>query len=193
MPEQQRSLRSRQAIIDAAAELIRSCGVPGTSIAEIIAASGTSAGAIYHHFSGKQAIIVEVAHQVLRWPLTALDAYADDPASPAELFGYAVEALRYEPELAELLVQLGAGALTDDSLGRLLRGEFSLLRDRLRQTLRQWAQLNGTSGDRVSGLEQMLVGLTMGYATQSALVDDFDPDAYLDHGKEMLMSVLQDK
>jgi AcrR family transcriptional regulator len=41
---------SRQAIIDAAGELIRSHGVQGASIARLVKLSGTSAGAIYHHF-----------------------------------------------------------------------------------------------------------------------------------------------
>ncbi len=191
MPEQPRSIRSHQAIIDATADLIRTRGVSGISIADIIAESGTSAGSIYHHFPNKQAVVVEVAHQTLRWPLTAIDAYADRPASPADLFGYAVEALRLEPDLADLLVQLGAGALTDDDLGRHLRAEFTQLRDSLDATLRAWAQRNGVAHERMNGLGQMLVGLTLGYAAQRALVDDFDDDAYLGHGKAMLMAPVQ--
>lgn len=190
MPEQRRSIRSHQAIIDAAAELIRSHGVPGTAVAEIIARSGTSAGAVYHHFSGKQAIVVAVAHQVLQWPLSAMEDYADNPAPPAALFGYAVEAMRYEPELAELLVQLGAGALTDDSLGCQLQSEFSQLRDHLDQTLHRWAEINSIPRESLTGVGQMLVGLTLGYATQRALVEDFDTDAYLALGQRMLTSAV---
>ena len=38
--------------------LIRQHGVQGTSVAQLVAASGTSAGAIYHHFSGKNAVVI---------------------------------------------------------------------------------------------------------------------------------------
>lgn len=192
MPEQPRSIRSHQAIIEATAELIRTRGVSGTSIADIITESGTSAGSIYHHFPNKQAIVVEVAHQALRWPLTAIDAYADNPSSPADLFGFAVEALRFEPDLADLLVQLGAGALTDDDLGRHIRAEFTQLRDSLDATLRAWAQHNGVAHERMNGLGQMLVGLILGYAAQRVLVDEFDDDAYLAHGKALLMAPVRE-
>ncbi|MFT8395129.1 TetR/AcrR family transcriptional regulator [Propionibacterium sp.] len=191
MPEQPRSIRSHQAIIEATAELIRTRGVSGISIADIIAESGTSAGSIYHHFPNKQAIVVEVAHQAMRWPLTAIDAYADNPSSPAELFGFAVEALRFDTDLADLLVQLGSGALTDDGLGRHLRAEFTQLRDALDATLGSWAECNGVAHERVNGLGQMLVGLILGFAAQRVLVDEFNDEAYLAHGKALLMAPVE--
>ena len=52
---------SREAILNAADTLIRQRGVAGTSVADIIAASGTSAGAIYHHFESKHDIVLAVA------------------------------------------------------------------------------------------------------------------------------------
>lgn len=186
VPAQPRSIRSHQAIIDATAELIRTRGVAGTSIADIITESGTSAGSIYHHFPNKQAIVVEVAHQSMRWPLTAIEAYLDRPASPVELFGYALDALRAAPELGDLLVQLGSGSLSDDELGRQLRAEFTRLRDALDETLAVWATRNGLSHDRVSGLSQILVGLVLGYAAQRLLIDQFDQAAYVVNGKAML-------
>ena len=186
VPEQSRSVRSHQAIIDATADLIRTRGVAGTSIADIITASGTSAGSIYHHFPNKQAIVVEVAHQTMRWPLTAIEAYLNRPAPPADLFGYALDALRVAPELSDLLVQLGSGSLSDDELGRQLRAEFSQLRDALDETLAVWATRNGLTDDRVAGLGQMLVGLVLGYAAQRVLIDQFDEEAYVSHGKAML-------
>ena len=65
--------------------LIRQHGVQGTSVAQLVAASGTSAGAIYHHFSGKNAVVVEVARSAISIPLAALKEYLDRPASPAQL------------------------------------------------------------------------------------------------------------
>ncbi|CAM2996662.1 TetR/AcrR family transcriptional regulator [Propionibacterium acidifaciens] len=190
MPEQPRSIRSRQAIIEATADLIGKQGVSGTSVADIIRASGTSTGAIYHHFGSKQEIIVETARQALHWPMTVITEYFDNPASPADLFGYAVEALRFGPELGELLVQLGAGGLSDDELGRALRAEFSQLRDGLDLTLGSWARNQGLPQERVRGLAEMLVGLILGFATQRALVDDFDEAAYEVQGRAMLAAAV---
>lgn len=43
-----------------------------------------ASGVIYHHFSDKNAVVVAVARQTIAGPLTALNAYRNRPASPAE-------------------------------------------------------------------------------------------------------------
>ena len=183
MPEK---TSSRQAIVDAAAQLIRTRGVQGTSIAQLVAASGTSAGAIYHHFSDKNAVVVAVARQTIAGPLTALNAYRNRPASPAELASYAMTALALAPELGDLLAQLGAGAGIDDELGQRLRAEFATLRDSLEQTMLAWAAVNDVPVARVRGYEQLLAGLTLGYASQRILMDRFDEAAYRTQAVELL-------
>lgn len=169
---------SRQAIVDAAAELIRSHGVQGTSMSLLAAASHTSAGAIYHHFRNKNEVILEVARTAIAWPLDTIAEYRDSPASPAQLAEYAMGALALTPEIGDLLAQLGAGAGTDDELGKRLRAEFVVLRDQVEATMISWAKANGVPAARVSGYSQLLVGLTLGYATQRMLVDRFDEATY---------------
>ena len=186
MPEQLRSVRSRQAILNAAAELISRQGVAGTSIAQIIGASGTSAGAIYHHYASKNAIVVAVAEQAIAWPLAAFEAYRDNPASPSDLLGFAIGSLIDHPELGHLLVQLGAGAVTDDELGAQLRGVFVQLREAAQTAIGQWARLNGVPADDVRGAGQLLVGLVLGFAAQGSLVSSLDAEAYLAQGRRLL-------
>lgn len=169
---------SRQAIIEAAAQLIRTHGVKGTSMAQLVELSGTSAGAVYHHFSGKQEIVVEVARETIALPMRALGEYRHHPASPAELASYAMAALAVAPELADLLAQLGAGAGTDDELGQRLRAEFSILRDSVEETILAWAAANDVPSDRVQGFSELLIGLTLGYGLQRVLVDRFDEETY---------------
>lgn len=178
---------SRQAIIEAAAELIRTHGVQGTSMAQLAALSGTSTGAIYHHFDGKQDLIVEVARQTIDWPLRALADYRHKPASPAELAAFAMGTLAMLPELAELLAQLGAGAGTDDELGKALRAEFAILRDSVDETIQAWAAANQIPASRVRGYSQLLVGLSLGYGMQRVLVDRFDEEAY----REQAVAILE--
>ena len=76
---------SRGAILDAAGELIRTKGVAGTSISDIVHASGTSAGAIYHHFASKQDIVLAVSLRAVAEPV-AIALAETGPMSPAELF-----------------------------------------------------------------------------------------------------------
>ena len=166
--------------------LIRQHGVQGTSVAQLVAASGTSAGAIYHHFSGKNEAVVEVARSAISIPLAALKEYLDRPASPAQLASYAMSALELAPELGELLAQLGAGAITDDALGRRLRAEFSMLRDSVEETMQAWARLNDVPAARIEGYSQLLVGLTLGYASQRVLVEGFDERVYLKQAVALL-------
>lgn len=173
-----KTTNSKAAIVDAAAELIRSRGVQGTSIADIVAASGTSAGAIYHHFPNKNAVVVEVARTTLLWPLTALEKYRSKPASPAKLLGFALDALTYAPELGQLLIALGSGASVDSDLGRQLRAEFALLKNSVDTTMEAWAIANEVPIERVHGYSQLMMGLTLGYGTQQTLVENFDADDY---------------
>ena len=177
---------SRQAIVAAAGELIRTRGVQGMAISELIVASGTSAGAIYHHFPNRTAIVVEVARTALAWPLAALNDYRHRPASPSQLLGFAMVALAASPELGELLTHLGAGAGTDDVLGQRLRAEFAILRDSVDETMRAWAQRNGVPARAVQGYSQLLIGLTLGYASQRSLVDHFDEATYRAQAVELL-------
>lgn len=166
--------------------LIQKHGVQGTSISQVVDASHTSAGAIYHHFANKNAIVVEVARATIAIPLEALAAYSDTPASPAQLAGFAMGALNAAPEIGEVLAQLGAGAIADDDLGLQLRAEFSVLRDAVDQTMRAWAKMNSVSAARVEGYSQLLTGLTLGYASQKILTDGFDEMAYMKQAAAML-------
>lgn len=161
-------------------------GVQGTSVADLIAASHTSAGAIYHHFGSKNAVIVEVARQALDWPQRSLAAYRSSPRSPAELLEFAVGALQFAPELGDLLLQLGAGAATDDELGSVLRAEFANLKNDVDLTVRAWAQQESIEPERTQGIAQLLVGLVLGFAAQRRLVADLDETRYLSLAQQLL-------
>ncbi len=174
------------AIIESAADLIRTRGVQGTSIADISSGSGASVGAIYHHFPNKNAVVIAVTRADLQVPMAAMFEFRDNPASPAGLFAIAVTALSVDPNIGDLLVQLGAGAATDDELGRQLRAEFNVVSEGLQELLFTWARGHGVPAERVLGLGQVLVGLVLGFATQHHLIDSFDEDAYMNKGLALL-------
>jgi len=56
MHQQDRSDRSRKAILDKALSLFSKQGYHGTSTREVAAAAGLSTGIVYHHFPDKEAI-----------------------------------------------------------------------------------------------------------------------------------------
>jgi len=61
---QQYSASTRRALIDVAGALFTEQGYVGTSLDEIVAGARVTKGALYHHFSGKQALFEAVFEKV---------------------------------------------------------------------------------------------------------------------------------
>jgi AcrR family transcriptional regulator len=57
---------TREALVDAAAELFGTAGYAATSVDEIVAAAGVTKGALYHHFTDKEALFRAVFERVQR-------------------------------------------------------------------------------------------------------------------------------
>lgn len=77
---------TKQRMVEAAARMMRTRGLAGTSFTDVLAASGAARGGIYHHFPGGKA---ELAREAAAWTgrgvrdrLAALDAA--DPAAVAD-------------------------------------------------------------------------------------------------------------
>jgi len=66
-PRTERGRRTRDRILEAAAELIHVKGVHGTSVDDVLERSGTGKGQFYHYFDGKAELVREVLrHQLER-------------------------------------------------------------------------------------------------------------------------------
>ncbi len=61
---QEYSASTRRALVDVATELFAQQGYAGTSLDEIVAGARVTKGALYHHFSGKQALFESVFEQI---------------------------------------------------------------------------------------------------------------------------------
>ncbi len=61
---QEYSASTRRALVDVATELFSEQGYAGTSLDEIVAGARVTKGALYHHFSGKQALFESVFEQI---------------------------------------------------------------------------------------------------------------------------------
>ncbi|GAA2104390.1 ScbR family autoregulator-binding transcription factor [Kitasatospora saccharophila] len=84
MTKQERGIRSRQAILEAAAEVFDLRGYDAAGTNEILARTGLTRGALYHHFPSKEAIALAVldAHGAA---LTAVPEHASRLQSVIDL------------------------------------------------------------------------------------------------------------
>ena len=176
----------RDEIADAALRAFRRKGFQATSMAEIIAESGLSAGAIYGHYPSKSAIVVDVASRIIDSRIHDVEHLAEltpmppPPALPRLLIGGMLDAIGSP----QIMVQLWGEGMTDPEVGRLA----SSVVERLRATLTTyvslwWQRTHGTPSDEADHLavEQvpLFIAAVQGYVLQASIVERFDGQAYL--------------
>ncbi len=111
---QQYSASTKKALIDVAEELFTLNGYASTSLDAIVAGAQVTKGALYHHFSGKQALFEAVFERVeeraSQYIQEALKGY-DDPWEKAQAGLRAfLEAVR-EPAYRRMVIQEGPSVL----------------------------------------------------------------------------------
>jgi AcrR family transcriptional regulator len=102
----ERTRQTRAQLTSAARTLFSEQGYSATTIAEIARGSGVTTGALYHHWAGKEALLVDVVHDIhreLALRIRALDA-GDDPVARLLRSGQAFLALCADPAVARLLL-----------------------------------------------------------------------------------------
>lgn len=183
-----RSGPTRDAIIEAATALIRVHGVAGTSIADVIAASGTSAGAIYHHFGSKERLVLEVARSAMAIPMQMVMDTATDLA-PGDLLTAALDRLAEKRDLPGLLLQIWAGAASDPRLQLLLGGDAVTAKEMVVGFVGQWCSAHAPDTDPVE-LAEIILSLVVGSAVQGALGMAPDP-GYRDAAARVLSAAIR--
>ncbi|WP_433800139.1 TetR/AcrR family transcriptional regulator [Actinomycetospora sp. CA-084318] len=77
-PSTARGRRTRQAIVEAAAELMHARGIAATGLADVLAASGTGKSQLYHYFADKAELVLAVIDHQLERVLAAQPALAGE-------------------------------------------------------------------------------------------------------------------
>jgi TetR/AcrR family transcriptional regulator, transcriptional repressor of aconitase len=182
--EQHREAR-RDQIIDAALRAFAAKGFHRSSMAEIIAESGLSAGAIYLHFDGKQQLAMAVAQRVLGNRMQEIGEHLHDAEIPAPsaMLRMMMQGLTADVRDPGLLVQLWGEAVTDPELAGMIGPIFERVRDVMRPYLTRWGvERLGMATDAAAawadGLVPIFLGMGQGYIIQSTLLADFDREAY---------------
>jgi AcrR family transcriptional regulator len=181
--DDRRSDRRRQ-IIDAAQRCFMRNGFDATSIADIIAESGLSAGSLYGHFENKSDIIRQVISEVLTERATdAAALLARDPLpEPSQLVAEYIGRLRTGTG-SEIRIHTWSACLRDPELKSVF-ADFAAQFTRLHEPyMRAWLEQQGldaaTAAHRAGPLVQVLRGLYQGLVVQVALDPKAQPDTYL--------------
>ncbi|GLZ45564.1 putative transcriptional regulator, TetR family protein [Actinomycetospora sp. NBRC 106375] len=77
-PPTARGRRTRDAIVDAAADLMHERGIAATGVGDVLAASGTGKSQLYHYFGGKSDLVLAVIDRQLERVLAAQPALDGD-------------------------------------------------------------------------------------------------------------------
>ncbi|MFT4050701.1 MAG: TetR/AcrR family transcriptional regulator [Microbacterium sp.] len=181
--EEYRTARRAQ-ILDAAIGCFRRHGYARTSISDLVAASGLSAGAIYGNFpGGKKELFIAAADRILTTRREELAATDGDPAGPGEIMATLIRGIRAEM-LSEVMPQLWGEAAVDPEIRGLVSRVFTQLRQTVADRLEIWARAHperipGEPAQWARRVAPVLLSAGPGFMLQRAILDDFDEDSYL--------------
>lgn len=186
--EEYRAAR-RAEIIVAAGKLFASNGFHSTSMADIIAASGLSAGAVYRYFRSKEELIGAVAETALSTADEVFGALLADGAvpSPAEAVTQMVEAVLKQVaqdqglgiDLTPIALQVWAEAVRSPDLNARANSAFTLLRGHFAEVARRWQKAGNLPADADPDLVgAALLGLGQGFLIQNLLIPGTTAEDY---------------
>lgn len=176
----------RDQIVDAALQCFARKGFHRSSMADIIAESGMSSGAIYLHFDGKQQIALAVAKRILGNRMiefgNRLSAGGELPP-PSSMLRLMMSGLTSDVGDPRLLVQLWGEAVTDPEVSHMVGPIFADLRKVIGPYLAQWGTEHRGLDPEAAGawaddLIPVFLGLGQGHILQSALMPGFDSEHY---------------
>lgn len=172
----------REQIADAALRVLARNGLSDTSIAQIVAECGLSAGAIYVNFENKAELARYIAEQLLHRRIGSVDEVTSDGRSrtPVEVLRLFITMERTLPDLTVLL-QFWGEATVDPDLHAVLEQNVDQLRRAFERALGPWAANQPDGGEPLAArTAQLCVVLCQGFLANSALFGWLTGEEYLD-------------
>ncbi|SNT60698.1 DNA-binding transcriptional regulator, AcrR family [Asanoa hainanensis] len=182
-----RSRLRRDQIVEAARRCFVRNGMERTSVADITAESGLSAGSIYAHYSSKAEIVLAVVQDVMDRRAAILAAYATGtrPPSPAQVIAHLAAAT--ERDDARVALQAWGEATTDPAIHDVVVAMIDRIRGLFRDSCAQWLVTTkdlapSDAGPRAERLADQLVAAYQAHLVRAALgapaaIDDAAIDA----------------
>jgi AcrR family transcriptional regulator len=140
--------RTRERLLDAAAEVFSRKGFAGASVDDVAEAAGYTTGALYSNFGGKDALFVELLASRNGYRLSEAEAIVSNRASTPEeerstLSRFLVEVADTDVDLAALQAEFWLYAIRRPELLEHLAEQFRVNRDSLAKVLQDRAQSLG--------------------------------------------------
>ena len=187
VPESHLAAR-RDQILDAATVRFAANGFQATGMADVIAASGLSAGAVYRYFRSKDELIAAIVERVVGTAAARFEVLLEEDSAPDP-----VEAVAATVRMVAELAARGPVDLTRVAVqawGEALRNpEVHAVVDRAYRTMRGYfveiARRGQAAGRLPADADPLHLGATMmssvlGFLLQRLLLGDVDPGAYAD-------------
>ncbi|SDD87970.1 TetR/AcrR family transcriptional regulator [Actinokineospora iranica] len=174
-----RDARRRQ-IVSAARRCFTRSGFHATSMQDIFAESGLSAGAVYGYFASKEALVEAIVTDVLAEITTGFDAVlADDaPPRPGDVLQHVFEVLEQQEggrDFACLAVQVWAEALRNPALRALLADAYEQVRVKFLRLVERGRQAGSLDpAVPAEDVARALTALGPAFLFQRALLDSAD-------------------
>src|SRR3954449_8707159 len=175
----ERQAQTRQALIDAAAEVVLERGYAGASVEAIAARAGYTRGAFYGNFRSKQELFVEVLQQRVASVYTRLArdvAASPDAASPRELAGR-LAGMQADPDgawLFRLWLEVLVHASREPSFKAVAAGFWSATRAASAEAIAAWA---AAEGSELVAPPEVLATLSIAMDIGLAVQHFVDPEA----------------
>lgn len=171
----------RDQIARAAAAQFAERGIHSTSMANIIDASGLSAGAIYRHFGGKEDIIAYVSRAAFERVFSGIETLIDAKPlpSPSRVIELISERLKDSDISTGLIVQISGEAVANPVVREAANEVYTHALGFLREYITVWLTTSEnldlrTARERAGAQSVVVLSLIYSHILQDALIDTHD-------------------
>ena len=179
-------------ILDAAAERFANTGFHATSMADIIGASGLSAGSMYRYFKSKDELIGAIIDRLMETVMGELTRSTEAAPPGAETIALSVQTaqqiLSSQPLIAKLLPQLWTQAVRDEAIRLRAQKFYRTLLAHFTGNVRR-AQASGSLSAELDadGVAQVGLALVQGFMVQRLMLQgDVNPESYLQTVRQLI-------
>ncbi|WP_426302956.1 TetR/AcrR family transcriptional regulator [Arthrobacter sp. R-11] len=188
--------KQRERILDAALSCVARKGFASTSMADIIAEAGLSAGAVYLYYRSKDQLTVDVGRRVLSKKIAVLDGFLalDEVPSPAVAIPEFLAQMPRDGFFPDVAVQVWGEAVHSPELTDTARNLIGEVSGHFAAYFAAWFGQSRGLGEKEALREgarvaPAAVGLVQGYMVQSVFLDEAARQRYRDAAGAVLMGL----
>lgn len=181
--EAYREARRRQ-ILDAAVSCFVRGGIHATTMADVIAESGLSSGAIYDYYGSKQELALAAVRREGAGRAAEIEAAGHEaPIPPSAVLRILDDAFVRRPNAPKIILQLWSEAATQPDFAEIANSAFDELRRAFRGPLLAWARSEHGLDDAAAAawadrVAPTMLALTQGLVLQKTVVPGFERERY---------------